>query len=86
MEQQLNELFETLVQQRVDEAIKAKYRAQFKKNCDANREKINLYNLERNKEYYQLNKERLNKLRVVNRRKAKAKQLLQVEEETLAKT
>ena len=57
-----------------------------KKYCDANREKINSYNLERNKEYYRQNKERLNKLRAVNRRKAKAKQLLQVEEETLAKT
>ena len=37
--EQINELFETVVQQRIDEAIRAKYRSQFKKYCDTNREK-----------------------------------------------
>ena len=85
--EQINELFETLVQQKITEINRAKWRAQFKKYYDANPEKIKLYYADRQKDYYQKNKERLNALRTVNRRKAKAKQQLQDEMgESLAKT
>ena len=84
--EQMNEIFETLVQQKVNEIIREKYRTNFKKYCDANREKVNKYNLERNKQYYQLNKERLNKLRTTNRHKALEKQLQKSKDkETLGK-
>ena len=65
-----------------EEIIREKYRTNFKKYCDANREN----NLERNKQYCQLNKERLNKLRTTNRHKALEKQLQKSkDEETLGK-
>jgi hypothetical protein len=58
-----------------------KKREQYKKETypwrEKNREKFNAYMNIRNKAYYQLNKERLNKLRLVNYHKKKERERLE---------
>ena len=85
--EQINTIVEALVQEKLNEIMRAKYRKNVNQYRETHREQYNEYCRIKNKEYYLRNKERLNALRVVNNRKAKlAKQQKLQDEDTLGKS